>query len=113
MTKHSLELLLHIRYECNFIMENSTDLDPEDLYEDGMKSRAFIRSIEIIGEASKSIPDEFKDEHEEIPWKVMAGMRDILIHRYSGVDLKIVYDVVQNQIPQLLNDIDPLIDELK
>ena len=78
-----------------------------------MIRRAFIRSIEIIGEASKSIPDEFKEEHDGIPWKLMAGMRDILIHRYSGVDLKIVHDIVQNQIPRLQNDIETLITELE
>jgi uncharacterized protein with HEPN domain len=88
-------------------------MDIEDLTGDDLKKRAFIRSLEIIGEASKQIPDDFKNEHEEIPWKMMSGMRDVLIHRYSGVNLRIVMDVIRNKIPDLSNDIQHLIRDLE
>jgi len=74
-------------------------------YDDFAKDRksiyAVIRAIEIIGEAAKKIPDEIKRDYPQIPWKEMAGMRDKLIHEYSGVDLKRVWDTVKKDIPNL------------
>lgn len=111
MTKLPHELLKHIRDECQFLITNSTGIELDDLLEDEVLKRAFIRSIEIIGEASKSIPNSYKSDHGDVPWKEMAGMRDILIHRYSGVDITIVYDVVKERIPLLLDSILILIDD--
>lgn len=59
------------------------------------------KAIEIIGEAAKKIPASFKEEHQEIPWKEIAGMRDVLVHEYFGVDLGEVWKTVQHDIPQL------------
>ena len=60
-----------------------------------------IRSLEIIGEATKKIPPDFKIKWQLIPWKNMAGMRDRLIHNYMGVNYAIVWDVIINKIPDL------------
>jgi uncharacterized protein with HEPN domain len=62
---------------------------------------AFVRSLEIIGEASKKIPDDFKQKYSHLEWRAIAGMRDRLIHGYFGVDYSIVWDVVTNKIPTL------------
>lgn len=67
MTKLPLELLKHILDECIFLEVNSVDLDHEDLIEDDILKRVFIRSLEIIGEASKSIPDDFKMNNPDLP----------------------------------------------
>ncbi len=62
---------------------------------------AVIRSIEVMGEAAKSIPESFRRKHPNIPWKKMAGMRDKLIHEYFGVDLEIVWKMIGNNLPEL------------
>ena len=62
---------------------------------------AVIRNLEIIGEAVKNLPPDFRKKHGEIEWIKMAGLRDILIHEYSGVDKRIVWDIVKNKLPEL------------
>ncbi|MBO1224100.1 MAG: DUF86 domain-containing protein [Candidatus Scalindua sediminis] len=75
--------------------------------------RAFVRSIEIIGEAAKKLPEELKQKHSNIEWKAIAGMRDRLIHDYFGIDYDIVWDVVTNKTPQLQKKIQQIIDKEK
>ena len=62
---------------------------------------AVVRSLEVMGEAAKRIPAEIRRKYPEIPWKRMTGMRDKLIHEYSGVDLEIVWGVVKTELPPL------------
>jgi uncharacterized protein with HEPN domain len=69
---------------------------------------AVIRSLEVMGEAAKRIPEDVKEQYSDIPWKRMAGMRDKLIHEYSGVDLEIVWLVIKEEVPP----IKPLIEKL-
>jgi len=71
--------------------------------------KAFTRSLEIIGEATKNLPPEFRDQHNSIDWKSIAGMRDRLIHNYFGVDYQIVWDVIKNEIPPLKTKISDLL----
>lgn len=62
---------------------------------------AIIRRLEIIGEAVKNIPDDFKEKHSDIPWKQISGMRDILIHEYFGVNLERVWKTAKEDLPKL------------
>jgi uncharacterized protein with HEPN domain len=62
---------------------------------------AVTRALEIIGEATKRLPPTFREQYPHIPWKDMAGMRDKIIHGYDNVDLRIVWDVVKQDIPQV------------
>lgn len=80
--------------------------------EDEVLQRACLRSQEVIGEAVKNLSEDFKADHIEIEWKKIAGMRDMLIHQYIGVDWQIVWDVLENKIPQLNKDVKRLIDEV-
>ena len=60
-----------------------------------------VRRLEILGEAVKNIPDEFRDQHPNIPWKKIAGMRDMLIHQYFGIDFRLTWKVVEKDIPEI------------
>ena len=101
MSKEPIDYLKHIADECAYILSVSTDLTKDELLDDETLKRAIVRSIEIIGEAAKKIPADFKVKWSSIQWKNMAGMRDRLIHDYIGINYSIVWDVVKNKIPEL------------
>jgi uncharacterized protein with HEPN domain len=69
-----------------------------------------VRSIEIIGEASKKVDETFRSDFTSVPWSSMAKMRDKLIHHYFGVDYDIVFDVVKNKIPELHDQIKKILE---
>ncbi|MBI4651651.1 DUF86 domain-containing protein [Candidatus Desantisbacteria bacterium] len=105
------EYLLHILDETKYILSQTKVLTKEDFMQNETLQRAFVRSIEIIGEATKNTPDNLKQKHPYIEWRAMAGMRDILIHDYFGIDYDIVWDVVINKIPSLHKEIEKIIQE--
>ncbi|HUY32238.1 MAG TPA: DUF86 domain-containing protein [Pirellulales bacterium] len=72
---------------------------------------AVVRNLEVIGEAVKQVPAETRHRHPQIPWQRIAGLRDILIHNYFGIDLEIVWDIVRNKLPELKRQIDAVLCE--
>ncbi len=89
--------------------EFTLGLDFETFSKDRKTINAVVRSLEIMGEAAKRIPPEIRETYSKIPWKRMTGMRDKLIHEYSGVDLEIIWGVVTEELPPLK----PLFDRLR
>jgi uncharacterized protein with HEPN domain len=101
MLASNLELLRHIHDEVNFILQYTYGKAKEEVINDAILSRAVIRSLEIIGEATKKLEDEFKTSHPQAEWKKMASTRDKLIHDYFGVDYEIVWDIIKSKLPLL------------
>jgi len=77
------------------------DMSFDQFEEDRKTINAVIRSLEVLGEATKHIPTSFRNKHPDIPWSKMAGMRDVLIHDYMGVDLMTVWKVAKERLPEI------------
>jgi uncharacterized protein with HEPN domain len=113
MSRSSFEVLRHILDELDYLLRVSNDLSEDDFSEDETLKRAFVRSLEIVGEAAKNIAPEVTSLSPEIEWRGMAGMRDRLIHGYFGVDYGLVWDVVANKVPILRGQIAGLVAQLE
>lgn len=111
MSKEPIEFVRHIADEYAYLISVNKGLSKDDFLNDETLKRAVVRSLEIIGEATKQIPADFKVKWSLIQWKNMAGMRDRLIHDYIGVNYSIVWDVFNNKIPELHEQIQVVLGE--
>ena len=99
-----IELIRHMLDEAVFIYSQTKHSSMRKFIDDEKLKRAVVRSLEIIGEATKKLPEEFKGRYANIEWKSIAGMRDKLIHDYFGVDYEIVYDVAIHKVPAIIRE---------
>jgi uncharacterized protein with HEPN domain len=107
--------LAHI-LECAERIEQYTRGGKEAFLCDTMIQDAVIRNFEVISEAAKTIPEDYRNRYTDIPWKLMAGFRDVLIHDYEGVDIKQVWKITNEDLPKVkaaLSQILPPLDQLE
>jgi len=103
--------LKHILESIEWIQEFTFELDRKGFLDSVQVQDAVIRRLEILGEAAKNTPAQFRKNHSAIAWNKMTGMRDKLIHGYFGVDLDLVWKVVERDLPQLKEQIQKLLKE--
>ena len=85
------------------------DFNYESFEKDTKTQYAVIKAIEIIGEATRKLPDNFRLKHPNIPWREIEGMRDRLVHDYTGTDVKIVWDTATKDIPKLQKQLEEIL----
>lgn len=91
----------HILLSIKNILVYTKDISKEEFAKNTIIQDAVIRNFEIIGEATKKISLDFKQVNYDVPWKEMAGMRDKLIHDYIGIDIQVIWDTIQQDLPNL------------
>jgi uncharacterized protein with HEPN domain len=100
--KRNIKLYLQDIWESILAIEEYTqNIAEDDFYSNRQLQDAIVRRLEIIGEAVKNVDDDFRDKYPQIPWKKIAGMRDVVAHEYFGVKLDRVWDVVREDLPRL------------
>ncbi|MFQ6034867.1 MAG: DUF86 domain-containing protein [Sedimentisphaerales bacterium] len=101
MSRNEVMYLQDIADSCDKVLRFTKGLSLPDLLQDEKTYDAVVRNLEIIGEAAKHISQNLRNQMPDIEWRKIAGMRDLLAHVYFGIDNDILWDVVQNKIPQL------------
>jgi uncharacterized protein with HEPN domain len=107
--KNDQATLLDIVLACRRIGRHLAGVDPQVFHGDEKTQDAIIRQIEILGEAAKRLTPAFRDAHPHLPWKAMAGMRDLLIHQYDQVLIPEVWSTATVDVPAILTAIEPLL----
>lgn len=103
--------LADIEAACKKILEFTSNSTIETLRSDAMRADAVMMNLLIIGEAVKNVPDDIKHRQPEVSWKKITGLRDIIVHAYFAINWTIIWDIVQNHIPSLLEAIQKLLRE--
>lgn len=110
--RQTTDYLNDILYAMSKVDEFTSGLTYEQFTEDEKTQFAVIRAIEVIGEATKNIPDPIKTNYTSIPWRNISGMRDKLIHAYFGVDMEILWKTATKEIPIIEPQIKQILDEI-
>ena len=101
-----------ILLSCQRIVRYTNGMSYDSFIKNELVYDAVLRNIEIVGEAVKQIPIEIRDRHPEIDWRRIAGMRDIVAHHYFSIHDEIVWDIVENKIPELTGIIERVLEEI-
>lgn len=108
----SLNLYLaDIRTACEKILRYTQGMNRDAFLANELIFDATVRNIEIIGEAAKQVPEPIRAAYTQIDWRRIAGMRDIVAHAYFGLDVDIIWDVIQNKIPYLLTEVEQILNQ--
>lgn len=111
MSRDETLFLVDIFESCQKILKFTTHLSYIDFVRDDLRYDATLRNLEMIGEAAKNISEETRIKYADVKWRKMAGFRDILAHNYFGISDEIVWDIVENEIPRLAEQIQFILNE--
>ncbi|MGS2760799.1 HepT-like ribonuclease domain-containing protein [Sinomicrobium sp. M5D2P9] len=111
MLLSNIELLKHIQDEILFVLKTTSGKNKDEFISDPVLSRAVIRSLEIIGEASTKLSPGFKAQYPDVEWRKISDTRNRLIHDYFGVDYDIVWNIITDKLPDLKENIQNIITE--
>ncbi len=111
MSRDEIIYLKDIVQSCEKILRFTQGLTQADLIREEKTYDAVVRNLEIVGEAAKHISDELRKQLPSIEWRKVAGLRDMLAHAYFGIDDDILWDVVQNKVPQLAKAINEFLNK--
>jgi len=104
MSKREWKLFVEDMLESMELIESYVqNMALSDFTKDRKTIDAVVRNFEIIGEASKFIPDDVKNKYEEIDWKAIIGLRNRIAHEYFGISVSIIWDIIKNELPRLKN----------
>ena len=111
-TRRDLDFLQDIEEAIERILNYTAGFSWQSFLRDYKTQDAVVRNLEVIGEATKNLSDEFRAQYPEIPWRDMAGTRDRLMHHYFGINQEIVWQIVEKDLPDLNKQIQQAISEL-
>ena len=91
--------------------EYASGLTPDELAADVKTLDAVLYNLQVIGEAAKNVPQDVREKYPDVEWQKMAGLRNILVHEYFGIDVEIIWDVVRNKVPQLRQQVEQILSQ--
>ncbi len=115
MPARDMASLMDIVQAARQVLHYVQDVERNQLARDDEKQAAILYRLIIMGEATKRISPAFRDQHPEVPWRRIAGLRDIVIHNYGEIDFGVIWNVIDVSLPELLELLEPLlpaVDEL-
>lgn len=108
MKRDVLLFIQDIKESINDIESFSKGLTKDNFIKNRLRQNAIVRSLEIIGEAVKNIPDSFRNNHPEVPWRKIAGFKDVLSHAYFGVNIERVWNIIVEDLSNLKKEIEKI-----
>ena len=110
MSRDLLLFLEDMTTACSKIVDYSSGRSRDETFSDPMRFDAILMNLHVLGEAVKQLPEDFRERHSNIPWRLIAGMRDFVAHAYFALDLDLLWDTIQNDVPTLAHQIDDVIE---
>jgi len=111
MPRDSSVYLQDILEAISKVKSYTAGMSREEFEKDSKTIDAVLRNLEVTGEAAKGIPESFREDHPEVDWRKVAGLRDVLIHNYFGISMDIIWDILQNQVERLESQIRSMLND--
>ncbi len=101
MNKETSVFLKHIRDSIGYINEYTKGKSEQEFLDSAVTQDAVMRRLAVIGEAAKNIPHSLREKHSGVEWKAVVGLKNVLVHEYFGVDMKVIWHIVKDDMPKL------------